>query len=80
MRPTKAKYINSFDGSIVLMKLSTMVSAGTDIYLAVTEDTIMRAKTADQIIMLENCFIRTFPLSIFVLLIHIHKSTFIDMD
>ncbi len=73
MRPTKAKYINSFDGSIVLMKLSTIVSAGTEIYLAATEDTMMRAKTADPIIMLENCFIRTFPLSILVSLIHIHE-------
>ena len=56
-RPAKAKYINSFDGSMVLIKFSTMDSAGVDIYLAATEDTMIRAKIADQMIMLEKCFI-----------------------
>lgn len=75
MRPAKAKYINSFDGSIVFMNSSTMVSAGMDTYLAATEDTMIRAKTADQIIMLEKCFIRVFPFSLLVLIIHIHRAT-----
>jgi hypothetical protein len=69
MRPAKAIYINSFDGSMVLMKFSTIDSAGVDTYLAATEDTMIRAKTADQNIMLEKCFIRTFPFIILVLLI-----------
>lgn len=79
MRPAKARYINSFEGSIVLMKLSTTVSAGTDIYLAATEDTMIKAKTADQIIMLENCFIKIIPLSMLLLLVHIYRSTFKDI-
>jgi hypothetical protein len=80
IRPAKAKYINSFEGSMVLMKLSTIVSAGMDTYLAATEDTMIRAKTADQITIVEKCFIMTFLLSILVLLIHIHKSACKDMD
>ncbi len=43
------------------MIFSTMDSAGADIYLAATEDTMIKAKTADQMIMLENCFMNTFP-------------------
>jgi len=38
-----------------------MDSAGADTYLAATEDTMIRAKTADQMMMLEKCFIKTFP-------------------
>ena len=62
IRPEKEKNINSFDGSMVLIKLSTRVSAEMDTYLAATEDTMSRAKTADQIIMREKCFIRNFPI------------------
>jgi hypothetical protein len=69
MRPKKAKYINSFDGSIVLMKFSTTVSAGMGTYLAATEDTMIKAKTDDQIIILVKCFIISFPMSVLVCLI-----------
>ncbi len=57
MRPNNNKYINSFDGSIPAISLSTTDSGGMDTYLAATEDTMIRVKTADQIIMLLNCFI-----------------------
>jgi hypothetical protein len=42
------------------MILSTMESGGMDIYLAATEDTKIRAKTTDQIIIIEKCFITIF--------------------
>jgi hypothetical protein len=57
MRPRNNKYINSFDGSIPVIILSTTESGGMDTYLAATEDTMIRAKTADQVIMLLNSFI-----------------------
>ena len=60
MTPNNNKYINSLDGSKLTMILSTTDSGGTDTNLAATEDTMIRAKTADQIIMLEKCFIRSF--------------------
>jgi hypothetical protein len=75
MRPANARYINSLDGSIVLMKFSTMDSAGADIYLAATEDTMISAKTPDQMIMLENCFMKTFLLDTPLLFVQIYKST-----
>ncbi|MBT8352750.1 MAG: hypothetical protein KJO26_16145 [Deltaproteobacteria bacterium] len=74
MRPKKAKYINSFDGSIVLMKFSTTVSAGMGTYLAATEDTMIKAKTDDQMIILEKCFIISFPMSVLVWLIEEPRS------
>jgi hypothetical protein len=57
MRPSNNKYINSFDGSIPVIILSTTDSGGMDTYLATTEDTMIREKTADQIIILLNSFI-----------------------
>lgn len=57
-----------------------MDSAGADIYLAATEDTMIKAKTADQMIMLENCFMNTFPLGMFVLFVQNDKSKVKDMQ
>ena len=56
IRPKNNKYIYSLDGSKPSMILSTIESGGMDIYLAATEDTKIRAKTADQVIIIENCF------------------------
>ena len=55
-----------------------MDSAGVDIYLAATEDTMIKAKTADQMIMLENCFMKTFPFIMPVLFVQNTKSTLKD--
>ena len=59
------------------MILSTMESGGMDIYLAATEDTKIRAKTTDQIIIIEKCFITIFQESVF-LLNHIPESNVKD--
>jgi len=57
MRPSNNKYINPFDGSIPAIILSTTDSGGMDTYLAATEDTMIKAKIADQVIMHLNSFI-----------------------
>ena len=49
------------------MILSTIESGGMEIYLAATEDTKIRAKTTDQMIIIEKCFIKNFQESIFLL-------------
>jgi hypothetical protein len=48
-----------------------------DIYLAATEDTNIKAKTMDQIIMLENSSMGTFRMNIF--LIHVCKWTGLEI-
>jgi hypothetical protein len=64
VRPKNNKYRYSLDGSKPSMILSTIESGGMDIYLAATEDNKIRAKTTDQVIIIENCFIRNPQVSI----------------
>jgi len=55
------------------MILSIIESGGMDIYLAATEDTKISAKTTDQNIIIEKCFIWIFQVTIFLLLNHVHE-------
>jgi hypothetical protein len=67
MRPKNNKYINSFDGSKLVIILSTTDSGGRDTYLPATEDTMTKAKIADQIIMILNSFIEAILIRILLL-------------